>query len=391
MRIWARALGAAAAAAVATAVAAQTYLSMRDHGHAFGRILVWQLCCWLLWTVLGPPLMRRGGALAAPGSRRRETLTIALAVPALVAAHILIASWLTTVFQPYVPVVTYDYAGALETQFLSLLSIDLLACGVLVAVGYGAAVTRKAHELALRESRLETELAQAHLDALRLEIRPHFLFNTLNSIAALIRLRQNDEALTMLVSLSDLLRATVSQPPRQLVTLREELELVKRYVDLQHARFSDRVRVRYHVQDDVNLDRLVPSFLLQPVVENAFRHGAAAGADSCEIEVGVRQDDNVLHLWVSDDGVGLPVDFDLDTHAGTGLRNVRSRLEHLYTGAARLAVRHRSGTHGTVVDVLLPAEAGSCSVGTGTAGSTAGGVTAGSDAVGTAGHRIDAA
>jgi LytS/YehU family sensor histidine kinase len=124
---------------------------------------------------------------------------------------------------------------------------------------------------------------------------------------------------------------------------------------------------------------MVPSFLLQPLVENAFRHGAAAVADACEIEVGVRQDENVLHLWVSDNGAGLPVGFDLDAHAGTGLRNVRSRLEHLYNGAARFAVRSGSGTRGVIVDVVLPAKAGSHSMGTATAGSHP------------AGHRIDAA
>jgi LytS/YehU family sensor histidine kinase len=141
---------------------------------------------------------------------------------------------------------------------------------------------------------------------------------------------------------------------------------VKRYVDLQQARFSDRVHVRYHVQDDASLDRLVPSFLLQPLVENAFRHGAAAASgDACEIEVGVREDDNVLHLWVSDNGAGLPAGFDLDTHAGTGLRNVRSRLAHLYDGAAGFAVRPGSGTRGAVVDVLLPAKAGRHREGTG--------------------------
>jgi sensor histidine kinase YesM len=353
MRSWTPAIAPAVATAVALAISAQTYLLMWDHGHDFRRIIAWQLCCWMLWAVFAPLLLRRGAAFTTPGRPARALLGLALTIPSLIAAHMVAASALTVVFQPYVPVSTYTFAQALQRQFISLLTIDVLVCGILAAVGYAAAQARRAQEHALRESRLETELAHAHLDALRMEIRPHFLFNTLNSISALIRLAQNDQALKMLVSLGDLLRTSIDQPTRQLVTLREELEFAGRYVELQRARFADRVRVRHHF-DISCMNVAVPSFLLQPLVENAFRHGAGQSAAPCDVEIGARLEDGELRLWVMDDGAGLPGSFDVDAHAGTGLRNIRSRLTHLYGGAATLTIRARE-PRGTRVDVRLPA------------------------------------
>jgi two-component system, LytTR family, sensor kinase len=353
MRSWTSAIAPAIAAAVAVAVSAQTYLSMRDHGHDFRRIIAWQLCCWLLWAVFAPVLLRRGAAFSEAGRYWRALVGLAVAVPVLIVAHMIIASQLTVVFQPYVPRTTYTFTEALEGHFISLLAIDVLVCGILAAVGYAAAQARRAQALALRESRLETELAHAHLDSLRMEIRPHFLFNTLNSISALIRLKQNDQALKMLVSLGELLRTSIDQAPRQLVALHEELEFVGRYVELQHARFADRVRVRHRFEINC-MDVAVPSFLLQPLVENAFRHGAARSSAPCDIEIGARREGEELHVWVADDGAGLPDGFDVNAHAGTGLRNVRSRLAHLYGGAPTLTIGARE-PQGTRVDIRLPA------------------------------------
>ena len=158
-------------------------------------------------------------------------------------------------------------------QTLSL-PVDLLVYGLLLVIGASLAVCERARSLELRESRLEADLVRAQLDALRLEIEPHFLFNTLNSIAALIRSRAGDRALSMLLGLSELLRAAVDGRRQQTTTLAEEAAFVKRYVELQRARFSDRLEVRYSISSESERCA-VPAFLLQPVVENAFRHGVA--------------------------------------------------------------------------------------------------------------------
>jgi LytS/YehU family sensor histidine kinase len=232
--------------------------------------------------------------------------------------------------------------------------LDPLAYGLLIVGGKAFAAYGRANLLALRESQLEAEVARAKLDALSLEIQPHFLFNTLNSIAALIRMHDNRGALSMLVGLSHLMRSTLDRTGGQLAPLGDEVALVRRYVDIQRTRFGDRLEVSYCIEaacEQVD----VPTFLLQPLVENAMRHGLAAEARTCHIEIGAASNDGIgVRLWVSDDGRGLPPNFDLQRHAGTGLRNTSSRLNRLYGAAAQLTVK-ANASGGTTVELMLPA------------------------------------
>ena len=172
------------------------------------------------------------------------------------------------------PVVAYGFPQAFVAQFGSQFATDILVYAMLLLLGSTIAVSDRARQLALRKSRLEAELVRANLDALRLEIQPHFLFNTLNSIAALIRLKTNDKALDMLLGLSAMMRATIDRPVHHVTPLSAELDFVKQYVDLQAARFGDRLQVSYAVDHDC-LAIPVPTFLLQPLVENALRHAVA--------------------------------------------------------------------------------------------------------------------
>jgi len=224
----------------------------------------------------------------------------------------------------------------------------------LIVGGQAFAADERARRLELRETQLEAELTRAQLDALRLEIQPHFLFNTLNSIAALIRASNNKAALAMLLGLSDLMRKTLDRPAGQMAPLGDELGLVMSYVDLQRARFGDRLEVAYHI-DEACRRLEVPTLLLQPLVENALRHGLAPQAAAGHLEIGAdRRSGDELRLWVTDDGVGLPAGFDAARDAGTGLRNTRSRIERLYGSAAALVVRPNVPA-GTIVELRLPA------------------------------------
>jgi signal transduction histidine kinase len=354
---WIIAIGIGTAAALALAVSTQTYLSMLGHGHAYRRILIWQLASWSYWAFVAPLVLRRGAAAASrSGTAARVSLRLAALGIVLMAAHATLAAQLAVWSQPFTPVETYSFSGALRSQSPALIAIDLLAYVLLLVVGGALAAHYRAQRLELRESRLEAELTRAQLHALRLEIEPHFLFNTLNSIAALIRLKDSRRALEMLVDLSQFMRASLDQSADksvQLVPLSTEIEWVKRYVKLQQTRFGDRLDVRYEV-DSESLDAQVPTLLLQPIVENALRHGAARQTQPCHVVVGASRERDRLKLWVADDGAGLPPDFDLDRHAGTGLRNIQSRLEHLYGGGAGLELRRGSGG-GTLVSVRLPA------------------------------------
>jgi LytS/YehU family sensor histidine kinase len=208
--------------------------------------------------------------------------------------------------------------------------------------------------LELRDSQLQAELAWAQLEALRLEIRPHFLFNTLNAIAALIRRGANDQALEMLLGLGDLMRTTLDRAGEHVVALGTEIEFTRRYVELQRARFSDRLDVAYDVDESCS-DVPVPTFLLQPLVENALHHGIARTAGRCRMEIGARLEDGRLRVWVTDSGAGLPSGFTVKEHARTGLGNIRARLDRLYGAAAQFDVTAAS-PGGTTARVVLPCE-----------------------------------
>ena len=341
------------AVTLALAVSASVYLSMLNHGHSFPRMFGWQLGNWGFWALLAPLVLTAGARVGQAQLTRLDLAVWGLAALALMALHNTVAAASTVLMQPFSPVDSHTFVGSFVGQLPSLVVIDTLVLGVLMASGSAYGAWRRARQLDLRESRLEAALARAQLDALRLEIQPHFLFNTLNSVSALIRLKEHDNALRMLIGLSDLLRAAVDQPKNHVVALDAELDFVRRYVDLQRVRFADRLDVRYDIAEDC-ASLAVPTFLLQPLVENALRHGAAPRPGMCHVEIGASTDSGRLRLWVADDGAGLPRDFDLDRHAGTGLSNTRSRLAQLYGAAATFEVRAGKAT-GTIVEIVFPA------------------------------------
>jgi two-component system LytT family sensor kinase len=337
---------------LALPVSASAYLSMLGHGHSFARMFVWQLGNWGYFALLAPAVLRAGARMGRNRFSRRRVALWALVGLAIIALNDVVAAAFTVAVRPFYPLDSGTFRGELIGQLPSVILIDSLLLGIMLAAGSAYGAHRRARQLDLRESRLEAALARAQLDALRLEIQPHFLFNTLNSVSALIRLKDHDGALRMLIGLSDLLRTAVDQPRHQLVALDAEIDFVKRYVDLQRVRFADRLEVQYQIGNDC-AGLAVPTFLLQPLVENALRHGAAPRPGRCHVEIGARADQGRLRLWVADDGAGLPRDFDLDRHAGTGLSNTRSRLAQLYGAAATLDVRAGQAA-GTVVEIAFP-------------------------------------
>jgi two-component system LytT family sensor kinase len=352
---WFTLVGCGAAVAIGTAVATQVYLSMRDHGHSFLRILGWHTAAWCFWGLAAAFVLRLGGRLSSERGRTSLILYVTAVGSVLCVAHMLFAAQLSVWFEPFMPIPGPTFAQAFIGQLPSVLLIDVLVFVLLVVAGNALGAHQRTRHLERRESRLEVELARAQLEALRLEIHPHFLFNTLNSIAALIRVKDNPQALEMVLGLSELMRATVDGPRDHLVPLSTEIDFVRRYADLQRTRFADRLDIDWDV-DDASLTVPVPTLLLQPLVENAIRHGAAARAGRCRVTIAARLDSGRLHLRVRDDGVGLPAGFELTRDAGTGLRNTGSRLQQLYGSRASFEVRAAAGG-GVVAEVILPATA----------------------------------
>jgi two-component system LytT family sensor kinase len=349
---WVTLVSCGAAAAIGTAIAAQVYLSMLNHGHAFTRMLAWQVSSWCFWGLVASSVLRLGSRSAIETWRGGRAARVALIGAAMCAAHMILTAQLTVWFQPFLPLPAPTFVGAFAGQIASTLVVDLLVFGLLLAAGSAIGARHRSRALERREARLEVELARAQLEALRLEIHPHFLFNTLNSIAALIRVKDNPRALEMLLGLSELMRATVDGPRDHLVPLSTEIDFVRRYVDLQRERFADRLDICWDLEDGA-LAVPVPTLVLQPLVENAIRHGAAPQPARCQVTIAARLAGPRLHLQVSDAGAGLPAGFDLTRDAGTGLRNTASRLKQLYGDLASLEVRP-GGRGGTIVDVIVP-------------------------------------
>lgn len=204
---------------------------------------------------------------------------------------------------------------------------------------------REREKLALQ---LQAQLTDAQLRALRSQLNPHFLFNTLNAATTLLH-RDPDSADAMLTRLGELLRLTLRAEPEHETTLRDELDLLERYLSIMRVRFGDRVTVTCEVDDDV-ANALVPSFVLQPIVENAFEHGVSSLRSHGEIQIRARAVDQTLQLTVRDNGRGVP---STDAEDGVGLANTRHRLAELYgnKGSLRLA---SPSTGGTLVEIRLP-------------------------------------
>jgi LytS/YehU family sensor histidine kinase len=218
-----------------------------------------------------------------------------------------------------------------------------------VGVSHGIEYYRRFRERELRASQLETRLAAARLEALRAQLQPHFLFNTLHAISALMN-RDVEAAERMLARLSDLLRLTLDSAGEPMVPLKRELEFLAGYLEIEQTRFADRLTVQMNVEPDA-LDAPVPSLLLQPLVENAVRHGIAPRATPGRIEIRARRADGALHIEIEDNGRGLP----REMREGLGLSNTRARLEQLYGPAHRFELRAAKGDgSGTLVQLVLP-------------------------------------
>jgi len=219
-----------------------------------------------------------------------------------------------------------SFAEAFQLLLVKTWHFNLLIYWVIVAVSSAFDYYRKFRERELRGVELEKRLVQAKLQALQMQLNPHFLFNSLHSISSLMH-QDVEAADKMIMRLSDLLRAALDKSDTQEVTLREELEFLKRYLEIEQIRFGDRLTVKVDVAAET-FDARVPNLILQPLVENAVRHGIEPHAKPGRIELRARHAADTLVLEVSDNGKGLPAN--RPTAEGVGLSNTRARLQTLY-------------------------------------------------------------
>lgn len=226
---------------------------------------------------------------------------------------------------------------------------------VIVGVYIGLDYQRHLKARELKNSELERLLSEARLQALRAQLHPHFLFNALNAVSAYVESRPQTARL-MVEQLGDLLRMSLDHSSEQEIPLRRELAFVERYLQLQAVRFEGRLTVSLAPSPDVPdvLDALVPPFILQPLVENAIRHGTTQTVRGGSIRVEAKHHHGQVHLSVTDDGPGLPEGWTFESHAGIGLSNTTERLRQLYGGDRQTFAIGRGPAGGVRVDLMLP-------------------------------------
>jgi two-component system LytT family sensor kinase len=315
--------------------------SVASYGVDFRRALTWELLLWNLWLPVAALILRwnRGVRLRGAYALIRHAAS-ALFFPALHIALLLAA------YFPFSPAglvaLLRHRAYVLIPDYLT----GIVICGLMLGLAH-------AWREQARAAQLETQLAQAQLEALKMQLHPHFLFNTLNAVAAL-QLEDPETARRMLVRLSDFLRATLENAGVHEVSLSREVDFVSRYLEIERVRFPKKLAVEIEIDPGAR-DALVPNLILQPIVENAIRHGIAAKACAGRVQIQAGRRNGSLQLRVRDTGPGLngapqPVG---GGHSGRGLAITRARLERMYGAAACLSLRNAPGG-GLEVEIEIP-------------------------------------
>jgi two-component system, LytTR family, sensor kinase len=314
------------------------------------RAFVSEASGWYTWALVTPLVIRLSRRFPLRrGSRVRHVpvhlgaAVVAGALQAIVSAAV--GSALSTSPRPFLTM-TWSW-------FLSQLPFTIIIYVAIIGVSDALNARRRAEQRERQAERLSKALAEAKLGALRMQLQPHFLFNTLNAIMALVRDVETDRAIQALALLSDVLHTTMRAGAENETTLAEEVAFVSRYLEIERVRFGDRLAVSIDVSASLG-DALVPSFLLQPFVENALRHGLSRRRDVGHVEVSAAEENGHVRIVVSDDGAGLPADWEDRMANGVGIANSRARLAALYGSTASLAVAPGPAGQGTRVTIDVP-------------------------------------
>jgi two-component sensor histidine kinase len=316
-------------------------------------LLALNLGYWYSWACLTPAILwlsRRAPFLDRESWKR----ALAVHVPGvfiITLLHVALTVGSQTMIGALVGQEQRSWLEEAQRMFFNNFDWEMMTYWAIVGLSHALRYHSEAQDRALRASQLETHLVEAQLQALQRQLQPHFLFNTLNTISALMH-RNVDAADNMIARLSDLLRISLHNVGVQEVTLKEELDFLSKYLEIEQTRFRDRLTVVFDVQADT-LDALVPNLLLQPLVENAIKHGIGPRPTPGQIAVRARINGALLELDVQDNGVGLSAARLTDFNRGVGLSNTRSRLDHLYGSLHRFEFR-QPAEGGLLVCIAIP-------------------------------------
>lgn len=335
--------------------ATQTVFTMRAEGmhHAWIRLFVTLLFAWAPLALATPIILRLGRRY--PPIRPWAFSAWLVHLAACCAICMVSAAWTAgfeRILNPWAdPSGPGLFFHLLWFRFFSGLISYLILYVAILGVGYALESRDRLARQQTETARLSEQLSRAQLDSLRRQVEPHFLFNSLNAIAGLVREGRSEAAVTTIAGLSDFLRRVLEDSNRQEVRLSEEIEYLEKYLEIQKVRFADRLAVKVQVPAEL-LQSQVPSLILQPMVENAIKHGIAKRAQGGEIRVSATRSNGMLKLTVYNDGPSLVVDRE-NGRSGIGISNTRTRLQSLYGESFELSLQNH-GQHGVEAAVSVP-------------------------------------
>jgi sensor histidine kinase YesM len=318
----------------------------------FWRILSWQLFSGYVWFLITPLVLYLGQRFPFEKGGWKTSL------PVHIVASFAIAFCQLAIDAYVLPRLGYlgkykdaPYFEAYKLFLIINLHFSVGIYWAVLSIYQAVRYYRKFRERELTASKLETRLAQSRLQVLKMQLHPHFLFNTLNAISELIY-KDRESAERMIGDLSDLLRMSFENLEVQEISLKQELEFLRKYLEIEQMRFHDRLIVEMEISPDT-LDASVPNMILQPLVENAIKHGIAPRSTGGKIQIGAVRENGSLELSVWDNGIGVPFKDLENLSEGVGLSNTRRRLKHLYGDGHKFDLKNADET-GLRVNLTIP-------------------------------------
>jgi LytS/YehU family sensor histidine kinase len=322
--------------------------------HAWARLFVTLVLSWLVWALATPLVLELGRRY--PPTRLRPISTWLIHFSTLIAVALVSGAWEAWLQESLNPLALSSGPGPFAASWLDSFYGGLFQSAyvytALIAISHIVDSKDRLVRQQIETARINEAFSKAQLDVLRRQIEPHFLFNALNAIAGLVRDKQNDVAVSMIAGLSEFLRKVIEGADRQEVPLAEEVQFLRKYLEIEKARFADRLQVSVDVPEEL-LAMEVPSLILQPIVENAIKHGIAKQVHGGWVRVTADQSDGLLTLRVYNDGPYLDTEWE-KTQRGLGISNVRTRLRIKYGDAFLLSLRNQGA--GVEACVSLPAK-----------------------------------
>jgi signal transduction histidine kinase len=341
---------------VATGLALLSSTLAWNFSRTMGRPLPWDhfatlnFAYWYMWALIAPAIVWTSQHFRFERGKLLRALAVHLPLVAVcsighIAAMQGVYWWLATNQGE-----AFDYMTMFKRAALLNVDWEMMTYWAIVGISHAVLYYRESRDRELRAAQLEAKLAEAQLKTLQQQLHPHFLFNTLHAISTLMH-KDVEAADRTLMRLSDLLRITLETLGQHEIPLKTELEFLQKYVQIEQTRFADRLTVRFDVQPET-LDVLVPTLLLQPLVENAIKHGVAKKVGRGVIDITARREGEKLWIEVKDDGVGLSQDAFTALQKGIGVSTTRARLQRLFGADFRFEF-HRL-PQGLAVVIAIP-------------------------------------